>query len=75
MVLKKFENHIKYLSFNKKEFLGQQRKKIDELHAYLEDRFLDVVCQYNIAQEQDIVDTKNKMDSTTKFIEENKKYV
>ena len=55
-----------------KNFFQLQRQKIDELHNYLEDRYLHIVCQYNTVFDRDVALAKNKIEIVSEDIDDNK---
>ena len=58
-MLKSCEEHIEALASDKKAFIAEQRGYIDELHKFLEEKYTNIVTQYNEAIENDLLNIKN----------------
>lgn len=74
-MLKACEDHINFLEFDKSEFLKVQRKKIDELHEYLEKKYANTIVEYNKSIEKDLLNINNNKSRIIREIEENIKYI
>ena len=46
----------------KEAFIGEQQRKINQLHNYLDDKLRCIVTEYNKAVEGDFVQVKNNLD-------------
>ena len=68
-ILKKHETQIFSLNAAKRSFLDEQKRKIEYLKNYLDDRYLHIICQYNIAYEKDLVFNKNKIEKVSQKID------
>eukprot|EP00347_Sterkiella_histriomuscorum_P005524 403356287 len=74
-ILKKHEAQIEFLNHSKRQFLAEQKQKIEQLKKYLDDRYLHIVCQYNLAYEKDLILNKNKIDTVSEKIHENMHHI
>jgi hypothetical protein len=81
-MLRSCEDHENFIEYDKDAFLRVQRKKIgkclvryfiDELHKYLEEKYLNIIVEYNVAIEKDILNIRNNKDRMIREINENMK--
>jgi hypothetical protein len=69
------EKHIEHINEQKIVFLEEQKKKIEELKTYLDNKYDQITCEYNKAIEKDVVNTKNYISKLFSEISDNKEFI
>lgn len=53
---------LQRIETDRRGFIAEQQKKINELHNYLDEKLRCIVAEYNKAIEPDVVKVKNNLD-------------
>jgi hypothetical protein len=60
---------------DKRNFIGEQQRKINELHNYLDDKLRCIIAEYDKAIASDVSEVKNNLDRIEEKAHENKIFI
>ena len=60
---------------DRKGFIAEQQKKVNELHNYLDEKLRCIVAEYNKAVEPDVIKVKNNLDRCEEKAQEHKIFI
>ena len=73
--LKGIEGQTEFIEQEKQVFIQEQRKKINELHKYLDDKLSDIIIKYNQRIEQQLLTMYNSREKVSVDIDESLIYL
>lgn len=73
--LREVENHGEFIEQQKEEFINEQKRKIAELHKYLDDKLSHIIVQYNERIERELLKVYNTREAMGVEIQESLRYL
>ena len=66
---------LQRIEADRKGFISEQQKKVNELHNYLDEKLRCIVAEYNKAVEPDVIKVKNNLDRCEEKAQEHKIFI